>query len=73
METVIQLIDALGGLVGMLTGILIANKLTTYRIQQLEKRMDKHNDVIERTYVVEGKVKELQHDVQGLKAYHKPH
>lgn len=72
MEALIQLIDALGGFLGMIAGILIANKLTNYRIEQLEKKVDAYNNVKERTFVLEGKVEELQHDVRDLKAYHKP-
>ena len=34
-------------------GILTSARLTTYRIEQLEKKVDKHNTVIERTYKLE--------------------
>lgn len=36
--------------------IVAANKLTTYRIQQLEKKVDKHNTIIERVYKLEQRV-----------------
>lgn len=36
--------------------IIVANKLTTYRIQQLEKKVDKHNTIIERVYKLEQRV-----------------
>lgn len=36
--------------------IIAANKLTTYRIQQLEKKVDKHNTIIERVYKLEQRV-----------------
>lgn len=38
------------------------NKLLMYRIEQLEKKMDKHNSVIERVTVLETKVKDLEND-----------
>ena len=38
---------------GSLCGILTANKLTNYRIEQLEKKVEKHNQVIERVYKLE--------------------
>nr|DAE25115.1 MAG TPA: alpha/beta peptide [Siphoviridae sp. ct4Am4] len=38
-----------------------------YRIQQLENKVNKHNSIVERTYKLEGEVKELQHDVRDLK------
>lgn len=41
--------------------------LTVYRIEQLEKKQDIHNGVIERVYIGEGKINELQHEVKDLK------
>ena len=38
--------------------------LTVYRIKQLEEKVEKHNSVVERTFVLEGKVKELQHNFE---------
>ena len=38
-----------------------------YRIEQLEKKVEKHNGVIERTYKLEGEVLELQHDIRDIK------
>ena len=42
------------------------------KVDKLDKKVDKHNQVIERTYVLEGQMKEAQHDIVDLKAYHKP-
>lgn len=39
--------------------IIAANKLTTYRIQQLEKKVDKHNTIIERVFKLEQRVDDL--------------
>lgn len=47
---VISLIGTLGGSLG---GILVANKLTNYRVEQLEKKVEKHNHVVERVYKLE--------------------
>ena len=53
-ETIIVCIFSLiGTLVGSLGGILAANKLVVYRIEQLEKKVEKHNNVIERVYKLE--------------------
>ena len=38
------------------------NKLIMYRLEQLEKKMDKHNNVIERVTVLETKVADLEND-----------
>ena len=58
----------IGTLAGTFGGILVSNKLTTYRIEQLEKRVAVHNGVIERTYKLEGQMTEVQHDIRDLKA-----
>ena len=53
-STVISAILALvGSLVGTFAGIITSSKLTEYRIKELEKKQDKHNAVIERTYKLE--------------------
>lgn len=57
-----------GTLAGTFGGILVSNKLTTYRVEQLEKRVAVHNGVIERTYKLEGQMLEVQHDIRDLKA-----
>lgn len=67
----ISLICALiTGLLSLL-GVYMANRrnsaLIAYRLQELEKKVDKHNQVIERTFVLEGQVKELQHDITDMK------
>ena len=38
------------------------NKLIMYRLEQLEKKMDKHNNVIERVTILETKVQDLEND-----------
>lgn len=60
-ETVIvALISLVGTLGGTFGGILVSNKLTNYRIAQLEKKVEKHNGVIERTYKIEQKIAVLE-------------
>ena len=58
----------IGTLAGTFGGILVAGKLTTYRIDQLEKKVGEHNKLVERTYKLEGQMVELQHDIRDLKA-----
>lgn len=52
-------------------GTYISNRkqtvLVAYRLEELEKKVNKHNNLIERMYKVEGKIDELQHDVSELK------
>ena len=52
-EIVVALITLAGSAIGTFAGILTSARLTTYRIEQLEKKVDKHNTVIERTYKLE--------------------
>ena len=67
-ESMVAAILSLAGtVVGSCAGILTANRLSNYRIEQLEKKVDKHNSIVERTYVLEGQVQELQHDVRDMK------
>ena len=59
--TVISAILALiGSLVGTFAGIVTSSKLTEYRIKELEKKQDKHNAVIERTYKLEERVELIE-------------
>ena len=69
---VVALLSLLGTLVGTFGGIVTANKLVTYRLEKLEEKVNKHNNVIERTFVLEGQMAEIQHDITDLKAYHRP-
>ena len=57
----------LGTLAGTFGGILVSNKLTTYLIEQLEKKVAAHNNVVERTYKLEGRMQEAEHDIRDLK------
>ena len=53
-------------------GSYLANRksqaLIAYRLEQLEKAQNKHNDVIERTYILEGRMNEAEHEIRDLKA-----
>lgn len=69
---IVGLLTLFGTLVGTFGGIITASKLTNFRLQQLEEKVNKHNSMIERMYAAEGSITELQHDVKDLKAYHRP-
>lgn len=58
---IISLIGTLGGTFG---GILTTSKLTNYRIEQLEKKVDRHNSIIERTYKLEENDKLLEEKIK---------
>ena len=61
------LLSLLGTMIGTFGGILTGTKLMNYRIEQLEKKVEKHNNVVERMYQAEGHIEELQHDVADIK------
>ena len=64
---IVAILSLTGPLVGAFAGILTANRLTTYRIERLEQKVDKHNSVIERTFRLEGRMTEAEHQIRDLK------
>ena len=46
--------------------------LIDYRVSELEKKQDKHNNLIERTFRLEGRMNEVTHEIVDLKKYHQP-
>lgn len=70
-ETVIvAILSLIGTLAGTFGGILTANRLTNYRIEQLEKKVEKHNNVIERVYNLEKQEAVMEEEIDHLKMYH---
>lgn len=67
---VLSLIGTLGGSLG---GILVSSKLTAYRIEQLEKKVEEHNKFARRMPLVEQRLDDIEQDVNELKQYHKGH
>lgn len=73
-ETVtVAIISFLGTLLGTLGGIAASAKLTVYRIEQLEKKVEKHNNLIERVFkleeheaVVDEQIKVANHRIDDL-------
>ena len=63
----VALLGFAGTLLGSLFGVLAAQKLTQYRLSQLEDKVNKHNNLIERTYKLEGRMEEAEHDIRDLK------
>ena len=52
-EMWVAFISLIGTLIGTFGGIMASNKMTSYRIEQLEKKVEKHNNVVERMYKIE--------------------
>lgn len=68
-EIIIALLSLAGTLVGSLAGVLTSSRLTTYRIQQLEKKVEKHNSIVERTYLLEEEMKVANHRIADLERH----
>lgn len=58
---IISLVGTLGGAFG---GIMTSQKLTGYRIQQLEEQVKKHNNMVERVYRLEDNDKLLEEKIK---------
>lgn len=52
-EIVVALIGVVGSAIGAFLGIVVNTKLTNYRLEQLENKVNKHNNLIDRTYKLE--------------------
>ena len=59
-------IVAIISLLGTLLGSFGGTQLVKYRIEQLEKKVEKHNSIVERTYILEEKVKVANHRIEEL-------
>ena len=57
LEIWIAIFSFLGTSIGTVGGIMTSAKLTNYRIQALEKKVDKHNNFDQRVPILEEKVK----------------
>ena len=55
-----------GTVIGSLMGILTANKLVNYRLKKLEEKVQAHNNLIERTYKLEGRMSEAEHNIRYM-------
>lgn len=65
-EIIIAIIAFCGTAIGTAGGIMTSSKLTNHRLEQLEKKVDRHNAIVERTYVLEEKVKVANHRINDL-------
>lgn len=66
-EVLNALISAGAVIISGLISAIISNKLMAYRIEQLEKKVDKHNSVIDRTYRLEAEIEVIENEIENLK------
>lgn len=73
---IVALLGFAGTLLGSLFGILTAQKLTQYRLVQVEGKAKSNQDRILKlesdTLKLDGRMTEAEHDIGDLKKYHKP-
>ena len=81
-DILVAVITAGLAFLGTAVGAYYSNQKTTalvvYRLEQLEEKVNKHNNVIERTYkleeaekVFEEKMKAVNHRIEDLEGFHK--
>lgn len=57
------LIEIIVMCIGYIVSIITNSKVIETRIKSLEKKVDKHNNVVERTFILEGKVHEIEREL----------
>lgn len=71
-EVLIAVLSCVGTIAGSITGILVSNRLSTYRIEQLEKKIDKYannmDEIKERLVIVEQSTKSAHHRLDDVVA-----
>ena len=70
-EIIVALVAFAGTLAGTFGGIITSSKMTNYRLQQLETRVNEHNQYAKRMPVVEEQIKVANHRIEDLERYHK--
>lgn len=61
---IVALIAFAGTTLGSVAGVLASNKLTLYRISQLEEKVNKHNNLIDRTYKLESRCALIEENLE---------
>ena len=65
-DIVVAIIAFFGTVLGSAGGVLASSRLTNYRLQQLERKVEKHNSVVERTYILEEQIRVVNHRIADL-------
>jgi len=65
-SVLVALLSLAGTLIGTLGGILVSSKLTNYRLQQLENKVDKHNGFAEKIPVLQEQIRSLSERLEDL-------
>ena len=65
-DVFIAVLSLVGTTIGSGLGVIASCRLTNYRIQQLEKKVEKHNSVMERMAVAEKEIRVANHRIEDL-------
>lgn len=65
-DIIVALITVIGTMTASLGGVLISNKKTLWRLEQLEKKVDRHNHLVERMAVAEQSIKSAHHRIDEM-------
>ena len=66
-EIIVAILACIGTIIGSMCGVIATNNKTLYRVEQLEKKVEKHNNMVERMVEAEVKLKSHQHQINDLK------
>ncbi len=69
-DIVVALIALFGTMLGSFGGILTSSKLTNYRIQQLENKVEKHNNFAEKIPLMQAELHDHKERIEHLESYH---
>ena len=69
----VAIVSLVGTLIGTFGGIITASKLTNYRIEQLERKVDKHNNFAEKIPLIQNDIKVANHRIDDLEELCKEH
>lgn len=65
-SVLVALLSLAGTLIGTLGGILVSSKLTNFRLEQLENKVDKHNGFAEKIPVLQEQIRGLTDRLEDL-------
>ena len=73
-EMIVAIIAAITTMISTIISVIMTNKITIYRIEQLETKVDKHNNVVERVALLEKdnntqwqRIDELRDDIKAIR------
>lgn len=64
---IVGILSLSGTVIGSIAGILASNKLTAFRLDRLEKKVELHNQIAERMIIAEQNIKNIYADIDELK------